>query len=312
MNSNFTVIATIACLSACTTPAVEYDTMNGPLTKSDGTSAPTLFRVPRSIIEIAPDPKIPVVTVQPTALDVVPVSKPTALPNNSNLMYTLSVSHDRTGTISRADFGNLGADSSGFPFPSCDTVVLTIYGAPGTTFGGVVSVVPTELAIATGTGNVGYLPLYKAVGRDNVISTTTTKLTYFGDSMIPRTVVSGTTDNIQSEVSSVTTIAAAVIPIALAAAPAAAAPALDAASAVPVTNLSLTTADNDDLYLIPLPTKGTISAHQTCGADVSDSADVQSKAAQGASDAAAVIKEAAAIYTQVKGGSANVVKTAEK
>lgn len=312
MNLKFTLLAAVACLSACTTPAVEYDTMSGPLTKNDGASAPTLFRVPRSIIEIAPDPKVPVATVQPTALDVVPVADRTALPNNPNLMYTLSVSHDKTGTISRADFTSLGADSSGFPFPSCDTVVLTIYGAPGTTFGGVVTVVPTELAIATGTGNVGDLPLYKAVPRDNLISTTTTKLTYFGDSMIPKTVGSGTTDNIQSEVTSVSTIAAAVIPIALAAAPAAAAPAVNSKTAIPITSLSLTTADNDDLYLIPLPTKGTITAHQTCGADVSDSADVQSKAAQGASDAAAVIKEAAAIYTQVKGGSANVVKTAGK
>jgi hypothetical protein len=185
---------------------------------------------------------------------------------------------------------------------------LTVYGQPGTQFTGAVTVVPTELAIATQPssviGEIPYLPLYNAVPRDNLISTTTTKLVYFGDSLIPKTVSSGTTDNIQSEVTAVTSIAAAVIPLAIALAPAHQEQP-NAANLTTIASFALTTADNDDLYLIPLPTKGTITAHQTCGADVSDSADVQSKAAQGLQDAGAVIKEAAAIYKQIKEGSSN-------
>jgi hypothetical protein len=283
------------------------------------------FRIPRSLIKVSTIPSpaptnsgggaispaghAPVAApAQPAfaaeAID--PISTgptPIQFPNNPGLGYTVDLTPDTSGVVSRDAFIAQGATASLkiVPVPQCVQANVGIYqidGRPPSISGGSLQAVaaPSEFEIPNSIHQTSTVlsPLYTAKPRNDALSTTTLNVSYLGDSRIMQSVGSTVTDNTKATIDAVAGVAGAFVKGGLAPLKPQAVP-----QPVRITTFSLTVADNRWVQPITIPPSGTVTFH-TCTADTTIKTDATPATTAFLADLTEAMTQAKNIYGSSK------------
>lgn len=306
MKNKFVVVIFLASIMGCTTPRVKYSPVSGEVDASNADEVGVLFRIPRSIIKIVKDSAIPLAGFTSTAIDPIQTLNKTWLPLNENkFAYTLSITSGNAGTIKSEKFASIDTELPSFPFASCDIATLKIYAPSGTQFPGKVSTVPTEFDYPASSNAEPILStLYRAKPIDDILSTTILKVSYIDDTFIPKTVATETQDNVKEEIKT----AASIIGTLVSAAAAAPGTPINLEETTEIANFSFPVANNKNYILAPLPEKGSITMHTTCGADVTDTSQIKSSVGASLDVLQTAVQEGLTLYKNAKASGKSASK----
>jgi hypothetical protein len=285
---------------ACTQARVDYASVPsagpGQEDLTDFRDPGIRFRIPRSLIMISvpappanPAPAAPPGGAgggAPVAHAAAPVASPAfksevidpvatgttpmPFPHNPNYSYTVDLVPDTAGVVSLNDFFAKVAvgDQQILPAPQCVQARINIIGTTDVNLQA--TAVPSEFEIPADPHTVSTTisPLYTMHPRNDVFSTTTLQVTYLGDTKIMQSVGSTVTDNTQTVIKAVASVATAA---------AGAAVLLGAPLGAPpqprsIATLTVTAADNRWVQPVMIPTSGTVTFN-ACGANITTKTD---------------------------------------
>jgi hypothetical protein len=195
-----------------------------------------------------------------------------SLPNNKDWFYKVRITQEEDGAVERTVFQQTFNKSLRiFPVPSCARATVSL-GAKSNTQSPKVefTAVATEYDYPENVGQPAtkFSPLYSMKGVSNLFSTTKIDITKYENTELPKAIGVEVTDNTAKLITGLAGLAKAVISMVVVTDN-------DIQDNTIVEN-TLTVADNLRLKPITLPSKGKVTLHSVCNADVVDDSEASS------------------------------------